>query len=260
MAHILFQAVKETLTTFSKDPSYIGGQSGFILTLHTWGQNLTLHPHIHSLITAGGVDEEGNWVNSRSNFLFPVKPLMVFFRGRFLTLLRKNAKFIDDSDGNLHNLINDLFQKNWHVYLKEKYSHGKGIFLYLSRYVKGGPIKDSRLKQVTDLNVHFGYHDYRDGKKKIMILRRHEFLRRLLLHVPPAGFPIIKYCGLYSPNSRKKHARNLKMLEFNAADIPYDKSPLKAVEICETCGREMRGPYRVIPLKPRFKNNPIRAA
>jgi len=246
MAYILFESVKDTIKVFSHDIRYIGAKTGSILNLHTWGQNMSLHPHIHCLITAGGINENGNWINSKGEYLFPVKAMKKYFRGKFLIILKNYAKTFNDEIAIL-NMIDMLFDKEWNVFIKEKYSHAEGVIKYLARYVKGGPIKDSRIVNFNDKNVTFRYKDYRDNKEKIMTLSMKVFIQRLLLHIPPSRFKTIRYIGLYSPQSFKKYYSLLK--KYDLETELKNKSEIYKPEICPACRTIMKGPTRLLPEK-----------
>lgn len=257
LGKILFDSAHATLAAFSKDPRYLGAMPGYILTLHTWGRNLSLHPHIHCLITGGGVEKaSGQWISSRENFLFPVKAMMVFFRGRFLRQLRDNlSELVSREDVAL--LITKLYEKNWNVFCGPKYTSGRGIMLYLARYVKGGPIKDERIVKVENDNVYFRYKDYRDNKRKVMKLSIMNFISRLVEHIPPTGFKVIRYYGLYAP---RKKLQGIDLLLIPEAKLQELFGLKSSVEICPDCGLKLQGPYFVFPYKSKIRPPPVKAA
>lgn len=143
MTDLLFEAVQATLKSFSQDKRYLDAQPGVLMTLHTWGRDLSLHPHIHCLISHGGLSHRGNWVTPKRNILFPQKPLMQVYRGKLLALLRSaiDQKVLADTHtpARLRSLFNRLGRKDWIVHCCKCYEHGKGVAIYLARYVRGAP-------------------------------------------------------------------------------------------------------------------------
>jgi hypothetical protein len=165
----LFAASWQTLETFGKKK---GLQLGMIAVLHTWGQNLSLHPHLHCIVPGGGVDKEGNWQNVRADgkFLFPVKAMSKVFRAKYLAQIRQRTVLNKD-------LGEILFKKEWIVYAKRPFGNPKSVIEYLGRYTHKVAISNHRIKQVDDENVTFSYKDYRQkGLKKSMTLSHSEFI------------------------------------------------------------------------------------
>ena len=210
MANLLFQAVKAELTEMLADPRYLGAVPGIIMALHTWGQTLNLHPHIHCLVTGGGL-HDGKWKAVNNGFLLPVVLLMQRFRARLLKALR-NAVVKDrlvlpegESPGSLEKRFAKLGTVKWNVRNQERYAHGQGVTHYLARYLRGGPIGNSRLLPASDGSVSFKYYNNHDkdeagrGKPDTMTLPADEFLRRLFLHVPPPRMVTVRSYGLYAP-------------------------------------------------------------
>ena len=227
-ADLLFRAARDTLCTLLEDPRYLGATPGLIAALHTWGRTLCLHPHVHCLVTGGGVTAEGTWKRVRGGFLLPVRGVAALFRGKLLAALRAGL-----ADGTLRvpegirpqalaNELNRLGRVRWNVYLKERYPHGRGVVTYLARYLKGGPIANPRLRAATDTAVTFGYTDHRDGQRKTMTLSAADFLGRVLEHVPPPGTHGVRAYGLYAAGKRAAldHARDA------LGQPPAEPSPL----------------------------------
>lgn len=206
---LLFKAVSETLKELASDEKYLGAKLGLTTVLHTWGQNLSYHPHIHCIIPGGGLTSDGKWKNSREKFFLPVKVLSRKFRGKFLSYL-KNADLafyttIADLENPVHfsSLISSLHQKEWVVYCKKPFGSAKLVISYLGRYTHRVAITNNRIISATDNQVTFTYRDYRDSNKiKEMTLSTEEFARRFLMHVLPSGFHKIRHFGLLAPRDK----------------------------------------------------------
>lgn len=172
MTNLLFQAVRDTLKEFSKDPKYLAATPGTLMVLHTWGRNLSLHPHIHCLISHGGINAEGEWVEPKKKTLFPQKPVMLVYRGKFRALLRNaleqgEVRLPASITGqHLKNLLNKLGRKDWVVHFCERYEHASGVAKYLARYVKGGPFSNSQLSITKENIVRFRYQSHQTKKRK----------------------------------------------------------------------------------------------
>ncbi len=230
---LLFRSVRDTLFAFAADPKHLGAEIGFIAVLHTWGQTLTLHPHLHCIIPAGGITVKGNWKQSRSkgNFLFPVKALSKVFRAKFrdgLLLVAKDAGFEVSSE-----LLRKMHQSNWVVYAKEPFLGPKQVIEYLGRYSHRVAISNHRIVSVDDGKVTFRYKDYRDcNRQKTMTLEATEFLRRFSLHILPPRFVKIRHYGFLS--SRRKANELLvlqgKTIETTPQPVPMPKLPWQ--EVC----------------------------
>jgi hypothetical protein len=213
--NLLFRSVSETLLTLSNDPKHLGARTGFIGILHTWGQNLMDHPHIHCIVTGGGLSSEGSrWVSCRKNFFIHVKVLSSLFRGKFLDYLKDTFASGDlifpGSIGYLKDpnvferFIRQFKQKKWFVYCKPPFNGVEGVLQYLSRYTHRIAISNHRILKLEDGKVSFLWRDYSDDdKEKIMTLNAHEFIRRFLLHVLPDRFVKIRHYGLLANRKRK---------------------------------------------------------
>lgn len=226
MIHLFFKAIRQTLLSFSD--RHLPGEPGCIMTLHTWSRTLALHPHMHCLFTAGSEDKKGNWHDS-GDYLFHIKSVSRYFRGRYLFLIREHAEALGGADS-VNKLIHPLFNKNWNVFITEKYEHGKGVVKYLSHYVRGGPIKNSRIVHYDGSFVTYKYKDHRDNQTKTMKLPVDEFLRRFIMHLVPKRQRVIRALGLYA--MKGKGFTELKQL----LDNPIAKGLLESAEIiCPTC-------------------------
>jgi len=203
---ILFRCVSETLFELARDPKHLGGQIGFICILHTWGQNLMDHAHIHCIVTGGALSPDGkSWLSCREGFFIPVKVLSRLFRGKFLFYLKKSweAKELELSGATAKLkdrfavFLNDLYQMEWVVYAKPPFKDPETLLEYLGRYTHRIAIGNHRITKMEDEEVSFIWRDYADGNKnKIMKLEASEFIRRYLLHVLPEKFVKIRYYGL----------------------------------------------------------------
>jgi hypothetical protein len=223
--NLLFKAVSETLTELSEDPKRLGAEIGFISILHTWGQNLMEHPHIHNIVTGGGLSPGGRtWKSCRSKFFLHVKALSSLFRGKFLAylkILRAQDKLIYPGavshlaqPGVFNALITDLYRKEWVVYCKPPFKRTQDVIDYLGRYTHRIAISNHRIVKLEDGEVSFRWRDYADSNKtKTMTLDADEFIRRFLLHVLPDRFVKIRHYGLLGNRCRaKKIARCRELL------------------------------------------------
>jgi hypothetical protein len=215
MYNLLFRSVSETLVALSNDPKHLGARIGFMGILHTWGQNLMGHPHIHCVVTGGGLSPyEDHWVSCRKGFFIPVKVLSALFRGKFLDYLKRSYEseelIFPGIIGHLREphvfegFRRQFYHKKWVVYCKPPFNGIEGVLQYLSRYTHRIAISNHRLLKLEDGKVSFLWRDYSDGdKEKIMTLDADEFIRRFLLHVLPDRFVKIRHYGLLANRRRK---------------------------------------------------------
>jgi hypothetical protein len=206
---ILFKATKETLLELGKRL----GRIGFICILHTWGQNLTDHPHIHCIVTGGGLSGT-RWVSSRKKFFLPAKVMSRLFKGKFLFYLTRaydklsfagNISCLKEKDAFRH-LLSQLYEKDWVVSCKPPFKGPETVIEYLGRYTHRVAITNHRIIGMEDGEVSFFWKDYADGSKtKVMTLDAGEFIRRFLLHVLPGGFVKIRHYGLLGNRNRKEY-------------------------------------------------------
>jgi hypothetical protein len=212
MTSLLFAAVRDTLFELLGDPTSLGARPGIMAGLHTWGQTLVLHPHIHCLVTGGGLTPSGQWVAVRNGYLLPSGVVMAVFRGKLIAALRRachrGAMQLPGAmrPQQFHNLLNRLGHKHktrWNVRIRERYAHGRGVATSLARYLRGGALKNSRLLSFDGQHVTFRYHDNRDrppggtGKLKPMTLPVADCIQRVLLHVPAPHTQVVRFYGLY---------------------------------------------------------------
>ena len=218
MAQMLFDSVRTSLLELCADPRHLGAKPGLLMALHTWGRNLSHHPHLHCLITAGGLDSAGEWRTGKSGFLLPLEPLRQLFRGKLLSALQfalahQRLRLPTHQDAQqLRALINQQWHAHWNIQINKPYAHGRGVALYLARYVKGGPLGSDRRLHLTQDAVAFAYFDHRDAKRKNLTLHPSEFIARVLWHAPPKGQHTTRLAGLYATAHHRQHRDALKFL------------------------------------------------
>jgi len=212
---ILFKAASQSLLMLAKDSKYLNADTGLVAVLHTWGQNLMEHPHLHTIVPAGGWDETAQcWKASRKNFFIPVKVISAVFRGKFLALLKQAYRqgqltFAGEIEplglkNNFKQLLDTLYGKPWVVFAKKPFKNANHIVEYLGRYSHRVAIGNNRILGIEEDQVLFRWKDYKDNsKQKIMRLASTEFIRRFLLHILPRGFCKIRYFGIFSCRKRK---------------------------------------------------------
>ena len=233
MTTLLLRTVHETLCTLLADPHYLGVQPGIMAALHTWSQTLVLHPHVHCLVTGGGLTTAGDWKAVRNGFLLPARVVMAVFRGKMLAAIRHalacGALNLPESIGpqQLLNLLNRLGhprKTKWNVRIMERYRHGAGVVTYLARYLRGGPIKNARLVACDGARVTFtcrARQEEADGATPVaqrLTLSIADFLQRWLLHVPMPQTRVVRSYGLYHPS----HAAALAVCRAELGQPPLE--------------------------------------
>ncbi len=225
MYNLLFRSAWQTIRQFSF--TKLQAETGMVAVLHTWGQNLSLHPHLHCVIPGGGLDYKGRWKQvstsvNRKVFLFDVKNLSVVFRGKFMDGLKK--EFHLDKK-----LVRDLYKHKWVVYTKAPFAGPQQVVEYLGRYTHKVAITNHRLISIDESGVRFRWRDYRDNTQKIMPISGAEFLRRFCQHILPKGFVRIRHYGLLSTSRRKQ----LRELQHNfGMNVTIKKEKKNWKEIC----------------------------
>jgi hypothetical protein len=212
---LLFESSAATLLEVAADPKHLGAEIGFLTILHTWGQTLQPHPHIHCVVPGGGLSfDHARWLSSRPSFFLPVKVLSRIFRGKFMAGLRRAFRnhqlvFYGECrplavEQNFVAFLRTLLQQDWIVYAKPPFGGPEHVLHYLARYTHRVAISNHRLLSVSDSAVSFRWKDYAHGSKpRTMTLSPQEFLRRFLQHVLPRGFPRIRYFGWLANRTRK---------------------------------------------------------
>ena len=246
---ILFRATSETLRTIAADPKHLGAEIGFFAVLHSWGQNLLFHPHLHCVVSGGGLSPDSKrWIPCRPGFFLPVRVLSRLFRRLFLESLEKA---FDDGQlqffSSLQELQNRLVflrylarlrKSKWVVYAKAPFAGPQQVLDYVGRYTHRVAISNNRLLAIEDGQVQFRYKDYRDGsQQKTMSLSGNEFIRRFLLHVLPDGFQRIRYYGFLGNRHRKEKLQHCRQL---LAMVPLEDTP------AEPTGEDYRDRYQAL--------------
>ena len=258
---ILFRAAAETLRRIAADPRHLGAEIGLVAVLHTWGQSLHHHPHVHCVVPGGGLSPDGaRWIGCRPGFFLPVRVLSRLYRRLFLDALRVAFEagelgFFGDLAGLTRSAafthrLRALRRGEWVVYAKPPFGGPAQVLAYLGRYTHRVAIANSRLVEITDADVSFRWKDYRrEGKAKVMTLSAHEFIRRFLLHTLPDGFHRIRHFGfLANGHRRTKLALCRKLLAAPApnpvpkhaperdAEHTHGKAGTPAWSRCPCCG------------------------
>ena len=211
---LLFRSACETLTQLAQDPKHLGATVGVIGILHTWGQNLMDHPHVHCIVTGGGLSSDGTWIPCRRAFFLPIRVMSALFRGKFLDLLKDYFKKDDlifpdrlshlKNPGDFETFRKNLYHKKWVVYCKPPFDGPQGVLQYLGRYTHRIAISNNRILTLRNGNVSFLWRDYTDNNRlKTMTLKADEFIRRFLLHVLPPRYVRIRHFGLLANRKRK---------------------------------------------------------
>ena len=229
----LFAAAWQTVADFAKDPKGLNAQAGMIAILHTWGQNLSLHPHLHCIVPGGGVDKSGTWKKAKSNgkFLFPVKAMSVVFKAKYLAEIRRRL------ESKVHQtLLNELFKKSWVVFAKRPFGSPKSVVEYLGRYTHKVAISNHRIKSVDENTVTFGYKDYKTGaQKKEMTLTHAEFIRRFAQHILPKGLVRIRHYGILSGTWKRAKLPQLQLqMGQKRPEKIEEKQKVRTCKCCTT--------------------------
>ncbi len=224
------------------NPDHLGARTGVLAVLHTWGQALQLHPHVHCVVPGGGLTEDRTgWVHSRPDFFRPVRILSRVFRGKFLAGLRAafaegrlhlTSPCLDGAAREFQRLVSAAVGTDWVVYARPPFGGPDVVLKYLARYTHRVAIRNSRLLDFEDGTVSFRSKDYAHGnRRRVRKLSAREFVRRLLLHVLPAGFVRIRHCGILSNRHRQEDLALCRELLGNGATAETDREePVKVPE------------------------------
>lgn len=272
---ILFRAAAQTLLDVAADPKHLGAQIGCLMVLHTWGQNLMHHPHVHCVVTGGGIAPDGSrWVPCRRSrrsqrpFLIDVKILSRVFRGKFIDFLKRAY-----SSGRLHfhgqldNLaqrpafeqrLHACVRKDWVVYAKRPFSSPSCVLKYLARYTHRVAISNQRLIEQRDGQVRFRYKDYADGHRtKVLTLTSSEFIRRFLMHTLPSGFVRIRYYGFLANRDRQQRLAECRSLldrqtqtHQATPQVPAPSTDGESPKTHQKCPACQRGELLIMELLP----------
>jgi hypothetical protein len=201
---LLFKAASETLLELCADKKYLGATPGVTAILHTWGQNLCFHPHMHCVVTGGGLSCINKWKVSRKKFFIPVRVLSRKFKGKFLALLKKIEPKL---------FYKPLYGKDWVVYCKPPFGNAQKVIDYLGRYTHRVAISNNRIASVSKDSVTFQWRDYSDKNiSKVMTISHFEFIRRFLMHILPTGFRKIRHYGVLASRDKTTRIRLCKRL------------------------------------------------
>ncbi len=234
---ILFRAAAETLQTIARDPKHLGADIGFLAVLHTWGQNLHHHPHLHCVVPGGGISLDGQeWISCDQGFFLPVQVLSRMFRGKFLSYLQQayergalgfHGQLAQLADPHIwRRWLTPLHAKAWVVYAKPPFGGPQQVLRYLARYTHRVAISDQRILAVGDGQVTFRWKDYARGQSKArMTLRATEFICRFLFHVLPKGFVHIRHYGFLANRDRTRKVVSVKQLLQQATAMALSTPP-----------------------------------
>jgi hypothetical protein len=260
---ILFKAAAETLLTIAADPKHLGAEIGLVAVLHSWGQNLHYHPHVHCIVPGGGLSPTRfgrrsgavQWIACRPGFFLPVRVLSRLFRRLFLQDLQAaydagKLSFFGDLAGLMapaafRRRLAEVRRVEWIVYAKPPFVGPGQMLTYLGRYTHRVALANSRLVSLADGRVAFRWKDYRHrGKAKVMTLDAHEFIRRFLLHTLPDGFHRIRHYGFLANGHRAQKLELCRRLltitvQESAADTTHDRPAATPASRCSWCGRQM---------------------
>ena len=253
--NILFRSVAETLQELAANKKYLGAELGFTSVLHTWGQNLMHHPHIHCIVPGGGISAAGKWVASRKKFFIPVKVLSRKFRGKFLYHLQQAELVLrgqlDDLNDPIkwNRLLSGLYGKEWVAYCNPPFRDAACVVEYLGRYTHRVAISNSRILRVENGMVSFKWRDYKDQSRwKVMTVTADEFIRRFLIHILPPRFVKIRHYGLLGNRNKNTKLALCKKLT-NTPNLHREKASTfdliqkitgNDVSACPCCGSERR--------------------
>jgi hypothetical protein len=267
---LLFRAAADTLLEFARDPRHLGAEPGIVAVLHTWGQNLSLHIHLHCIVTAGGLDPtHRHWIRRPGGYLFPVRALSSVFRGKYLDSLHRavagDRALTDAPDWSA------LRQHDWVVYAKKPFAGPRHVLDYLARYTHRVALTNNRLLGIDRDLVRLRWRDYaRGGKKSVLQLQATDLLSRFLLHVLPRGFQRVRHYGLLGNRYKAtklaacRHYFGIVATTASATD-PRDDTDTATVAIlarlgidpdrCHACGsrRIRREPLLPTPIVPRAR-------
>jgi hypothetical protein len=263
----LFKAAWQTLQQFAENPKHLGGKMGMIAVLHTWGQNMSLHPHLHCIVPGGGLSKNGKWkkAKNKEKYLFNVKSMSQVFRAKFVAELRKSELKIPQKTYDV------VFKKNWVVYAKQPFRSPKYVIEYLGRYTHKIAISNHRIITIDykKRTVTFSAKDYRHGGKQVILtLSFREFTRRFALHILPKGFTRIRHYGILSSSWKKQKLPQLQA-ELNTKKLPALETKVPLLHRrCPTCKKgklhtifmfNERGPPKnwrtLLKNKPLIMNN-----
>lgn len=254
----LFAASWQTVSVFAADEKHLGAKPGMVSILHTWGQQLWLHPHVHCIVPGGGITPSGKWKNARGKgkYLFPKRAMSLVFRAKFMAELRKRMRVPQP-------IAKKAFSTKWVVYAKRPFATPKTVVEYLGRYTHKIAISNHRLVDVNDRTVSFSYKDYRQGgKKKVTTLSGVEFLRRFALHILPSGFVRMRHYGFLASRNKATLLNlaksELEQEKWEKVEMTWQQTVIEKLNfnptLCPHCKKgilvriKLLAPYRGPPL------------
>ena len=244
--NILFKATSESVLKLCEDPKWLGAKVGITSILHTWGSTMEFHPHIHSIVTGGGIINN-KWVESNKDYLIKVQVLTSFFRGKFLGMLKNihNELIFPESlsylkDFKLFNIfLRPLYNKDWVTYIEPPKGSPENVIEYIGRYSFRVAISNNRIKDISNDNITFEYKDYKDNAKiKLMTISAEEFIRRFLIHALPNNFTKIKHYGIFSNRNKSSLIKLCRILIGQLVNNNFTINLKRKLYefICPTCG------------------------
>jgi hypothetical protein len=264
MYRLVFAAVWHTLRTFAADPKRLGGQLGAVMVLHTWGQNLSRHVHIHCLIPGGVVEQDGHFKTTKGNTLFPVRALSRHYRGTVVSRLRQAVKAEElhrvTRPGEVDQMLDTLMSKDWVVYAKACLGRAEQVVDYLSRYTHRIALSDHRINRLENGQVTFNYKDTaHNGKARQMTLSAESFIGRFLLHVLPKGFMRVRHYGFLANSCRAKKltlirqslAQEKQAASTNASDDEGFPTVAEKTFLIYRCPKCKLGRMKLVSRMPR---------
>ena len=237
--NMLFKASAYAIQKTAANPAFLGAETGNLSVLHTWGQSLNYHPHMHALVPAGGMDSDGQeWIHATKKFFVPVQAVSKIFRAKFYQLmeqaLKKRLLIIPEKDSRLYDDLKSfkqrIYDKAWHVHIKKTFKGAGQVISYLGRYTHRVAISNNRLLSLCNNVVHFRWKDYRDNRLKIMKLDVLCFIRRFLQHILPCGYYKIRYYGIFAAiNSKTSMVQCFALLAAAPGISQYEGLPMVEV-------------------------------
>lgn len=262
MTALLMRSAQSSLLQVLGDERYLGALPGIVQSLHTWGRTLSQHPHVHCLVSAGGIDEAGRWRECRPGWFAPVQALRSRYKAALLAGIGQGLAHgwrLPEGTDHEHwrGVLRRLWRhRHWNIEIGQRYEHGRGVVLYLARYAKGCPLPRTRLLRYEDDHVTFDYRDHRDGKTKTLRLAATEFMRRLMWHVPAPRQHTTRHAGLYNSNAKPQYAQAREQLQQSQSSWPrpQPKQPQQAKPPvqCPHCGLAMLRTRRLEGLKKQL--------
>lgn len=244
--NILFKSTSESILELCEDIKWLGAKVGITSILHTWGQTMEFHPHIHSIVTGGGI-KNNKWVSSNKDYLLKVQVLSSLFKNKFLSMLKnirqslifpKNLSYIKN-DKTFNDFLRPFYHKDWITYIEPPKGSPENVIEYIGRYSFKIAMSNERIKNISNGNITFEYKDYKDNSNiKIMTINAVEFIRRFLMHVLPKNFTKIKHYGLLSNRNKKSTIKFCRILIGQKIFSDFTTKVKRVLKefICPSCG------------------------